>query len=47
MLKPSIHIKGTMSLMEQTPWVLNATIRDNILFGEPLDEANYNRTIEI
>jgi ATP-binding cassette, subfamily C (CFTR/MRP), member 1 len=46
-LKPSIHIKGTMSLMEQAPWVLNATIRDNILFGEPLDEATYNRTIEI
>jgi len=45
-LKPGVHIKGSMCLMEQTPWVSNATIRENILFGEPLDESKYNKTIE-
>lgn len=45
--EPIIHVKGSMSLMEQTPWVLNATIRDNILFGEPLIPSKYNKIIEI
>ena len=43
---PKIRIDGTMSLIEQTPFILNATIRDNILFGEELDEERYNRTIK-
>ena len=43
---PKIRIDGTMSLIEQTPFILNATIRDNILFGEELDEQRYNRTIK-
>ena len=43
---PKIRIDGTMSLIEQTPFILNATIRDNILFGEELDEERYNRVVE-
>lgn len=27
----------------QEAWVLNATIRDNILFGEPYDETRYRK----
>lgn len=42
-----VHVKGSISLVEQTPWVLNATIRDNILFGEPMDEEKYCKVIEI
>ena len=33
-------------MIEQTPFILNATIRDNILFGEELDEERYNKTIK-
>jgi ABC-type multidrug transport system fused ATPase/permease subunit len=29
----------------QTAWLLNATIRDNILFGEPYDEERYEQVI--
>ena len=43
---PKIRIDGTISLIEQTPFILNATIRDNILFGEELDEERYNKTIK-
>ena len=33
--------------MEQSPWILNTSIRNNILFGEDLDNDKYNRIIEI
>lgn len=29
------------------PWIQNKTIRENILFGLPIDEERYNRTIKI
>ena len=45
--EPDIKIKGTVSLIEQSPWILNQTIRDNILFGQSLIPEKYNETIEI
>ena len=35
-----------MSYVQQTPWILNQTIRDNILFGQEFDQNKYNATIE-
>ncbi|KAJ2762873.1 hypothetical protein H4S06_000409 [Coemansia sp. BCRC 34490] len=32
--------------MEQKPWILNDTIRNNILFGRTYDKEHYNRVIE-
>ncbi len=29
----------------QQPWILNATIRDNVLFGEPYDEEKYRSVL--
>mmetsp|Transcript_42720 Transcript_42720/g.50027 ORF Transcript_42720/g.50027 Transcript_42720/m.50027 type:complete len:656 (-) Transcript_42720:1095-3062(-) len=43
--KTRIAINGTVSLVEQKPFILNKTIRDNILFGEDLDETKYNRVV--
>ncbi|EJC97739.1 P-loop containing nucleoside triphosphate hydrolase protein [Fomitiporia mediterranea MF3/22] len=36
---------GGIAYAPQESWVLNATIRDNILFGEPYDEDRYKKVI--
>ncbi|KAH3675902.1 hypothetical protein WICPIJ_009219 [Wickerhamomyces pijperi] len=33
------------SLLCGTPWIQNSTIRDNVLFGQPMDQAKYNQVI--
>ena len=42
-----VKLGGSISFVQQVPWIQNKTIRDNILFGLPLDEAKYNRVVEI
>ncbi|EGF80018.1 hypothetical protein BATDEDRAFT_11954 [Batrachochytrium dendrobatidis JAM81] len=37
--------QSNIAYVAQTAWLLNATIRDNILFGEPYDEERYNQVI--
>ena len=46
-LENVVSIGGRMSLVEQKPFILNKTIRDNILFGEELDTDRYNKVIRI
>jgi ABC-type multidrug transport system fused ATPase/permease subunit len=41
-----IKYSGSVSYVQQVPWIQNKTLRDNILFGEQLDEEKYNNTIE-
>lgn len=41
-----VKIGGSLSFVQQTPWIQNMTIRDNILFGAQLDENRYNQTIK-
>jgi ABC-type multidrug transport system fused ATPase/permease subunit len=36
-----VTFSGSTSLCAQTPWIQNATIRENILFGQPWDEERY------
>lgn len=45
--KGKIKLGGSLSYVQQTPWIQNKTIRDNILFGLPMDEDKYNRVIEL
>jgi ATP-binding cassette subfamily C (CFTR/MRP) protein 1 len=45
--KGIVKLGGSVSLVQQTPWIQNKTIRDNVLFGLPLDEDKYNKTIEL
>ncbi|KAJ6498479.1 hypothetical protein C8R47DRAFT_1212167 [Mycena vitilis] len=36
---------GGVAYCDQTSWVLNDTIRNNILFGTPMDEARYKKVL--
>lgn len=40
-LSGSVAFGGTIGYCQQSAWIQNATIRDNILFGQPWDEAKY------
>ncbi|XP_021111972.1 multidrug resistance-associated protein 5 isoform X4 [Heterocephalus glaber] len=42
LLEGSIAISGTFAYVAQQAWILNATLRDNILFGKEFDEERYN-----
>jgi ABC-type multidrug transport system fused ATPase/permease subunit len=37
---------GFVSYCSQTPWVVNDTLRGNILFGRDYDEARYDRVVK-
>lgn len=42
----SVTLKGKVAYVAQSPWILNATLRDNILFGLPMDRAKYDRVLK-
>lgn len=42
----TIVTRGIMSYVPQEPWLIQATFRDNILFGSPYDEARYQEVLE-
>lgn len=42
----SVAVSGSVAYAAQSAWILNATIRENILFGEPLDESRYRKVIK-
>lgn len=37
---------GDTSYVTQQAWIQNATLQNNILFGNPLDKTKYNQIIE-
>lgn len=39
-------LPNSMAFVSQIPWIENATIKDNILFGLPLDETRYNKVLK-
>ncbi|XP_045395745.1 ATP-binding cassette sub-family C member 5 isoform X4 [Lemur catta] len=45
LLEGSIAISGTFAYVAQQAWILNATLRDNILFGKEFDEERYNAVL--
>jgi len=41
-----VTYKGRVAYIPQQAWLRNATLKDNILFGEPLDEQRYQRILK-
>ncbi|TID19224.1 hypothetical protein CANINC_003794 [Pichia inconspicua] len=44
--KGSVAIAGTVAYVPQTAWIMNGTIRENILFGCKYDPNFYQKTLE-
>ena len=42
-----IIINGSIAYIPQKPWILNDTIRNNIIFNRPFKEEKYNKIIRI
>jgi len=43
--KGEITLNGKVAYAAQSPWILNATLRDNILFGLPMDDEKYHKVL--
>lgn len=43
--KPRVAVNGTISLVTQKPWIINDTVRNNILFGKPYNKKKYEEII--
>ncbi|KAG0254651.1 Canalicular multispecific organic anion transporter 2, partial [Actinomortierella ambigua] len=44
-LEGSITLYGSVAYVPQQAWIIHGTLRDNILFGQPFDQAKYDRII--
>ncbi|OMH80271.1 Metal resistance protein YCF1 [Zancudomyces culisetae] len=42
----SVTTRGTLAYAAQQPWIMNATVRENILFGYKYDKKFYEQTIK-
>jgi energy-coupling factor transporter ATP-binding protein EcfA2 len=40
-----VKVAGKVAFVPQKPWILNCSLQDNVLFGEPLDEAKLNTVL--
>ncbi|XP_070201960.1 multidrug resistance-associated protein 1-like isoform X2 [Littorina saxatilis] len=45
-VKGAVVFKGSIAYVPQQAWILNATVRDNILFGKPFSRTRYRRIVE-
>jgi ATP-binding cassette, subfamily C (CFTR/MRP), member 1 len=44
-LKGQVKVNGSLAYCSQAPWMVNATVKDNILFGNKFDEKFYQTVI--
>ncbi|EDW28514.1 GL18906 [Drosophila persimilis] len=41
-----IKVNGSMSYASQEPWLFSGTVRQNILFGQPMDRRRYTKVVK-
>eukprot|EP01122_Echinamoeba_exundans_P009591 TRINITY_DN342_c1_g1_i1.p1 TRINITY_DN342_c1_g1~~TRINITY_DN342_c1_g1_i1.p1 ORF type:complete len:1306 (+),score=276.46 TRINITY_DN342_c1_g1_i1:705-4622(+) len=42
-----VVVNGQLAYVPQEAWIFNATVRDNILFGQPFDEKRYTKVLKM
>ncbi len=42
----AIGLCGSVSYAPQIPWIQQATVQENILFGRPYDEKRYHEVVK-
>ena len=45
-LNGEVVVRGRIAYVAQQPWVMNASVKENVVFGHRWDPAFYNQTIE-
>ncbi|KAF4797403.1 Canalicular multispecific organic anion transporter 2 [Turdus rufiventris] len=46
-LEGEVAVKGSVAYVPQQAWIQNATLKDNILFGQALNEEKYQNALEV
>lgn len=41
----TLNVTGPVAFISQTPWILNRTVQNNILFGLPMNTSRYYKVI--
>ncbi|KAK4146291.1 uncharacterized protein C8A04DRAFT_9904 [Dichotomopilus funicola] len=41
-----VQVHGTVAYVSQSPWIMNATVRENIVFGYRYDSTFYEKTVK-
>ncbi|KAK9779422.1 putative Metal resistance protein YCF1 [Seiridium cardinale] len=44
--KGTVRVKGNIAYVAQQPWIMNATVKENIIFGHRYDSNFYEKTIK-
>ncbi|XP_060872943.1 probable multidrug resistance-associated protein lethal(2)03659 isoform X2 [Metopolophium dirhodum] len=47
LMKGSISVRGVVSYASQEPWLFSGSVKQNILFGSPMDLERYNTVIQV
>lgn len=45
-VKGEVMIRGAVAYVAQSPWVMNASVKENVLFGHRWDPSFYDKTIK-
>lgn len=45
LIEGTLEVKGEISYASQEPWLFAGTVRQNILFGLPMDKVRYNNVV--